>query len=247
MADINLHNRKILIYFLELNSIRLIVETEKIRKASPILIVTIGLINLFYGIYILQSIFNFSFSLLWISIGSVLTSGGIIGLLERRNSLNSRFASFRDLRQFLLFILLALLIIQTTIVAGILSTTIRISNVGVINVGVIKTIGAKAYSDSECTQELSSIDWGTLEPGSTKSFTIYIKNEGNVDVTLNLSTENWNPESASNYITISWNYDGSSIAPGQVLQITLNLRVSNSVSGVDNFSFDIVITAVETG
>jgi len=110
----------------------------------------------------------------------------------------------------------------------------------------MKTIGVKAYLDSGGSQEVSSINWGTLEPGSTKNFTLYIKNEGNVNITLSLSTENWSPSSASNYMSLSWSYNGAVIKPGQIVQVTLSLQVSSSISGVTNFSFDIVITATET-
>ncbi|MHA1665387.1 MAG: hypothetical protein ACTSVW_06100 [Candidatus Njordarchaeales archaeon] len=216
------------------------------KRVSPVLIMALGFTNLLYGVHVFQNFFDFSFSILLISIGGILTSGGIVGLLEGWEYLKRLKISSKSVKYSFLLIILALIIIQTTIVAGILSSSIRISSVGVINVGVVKTVGVKAYLDSECTQEVSSIDWGVLEPGSTKSFTIFIKNEGNVDVTLSLSSENWTPQSASTYITISWDYNGSSIAPNQVIQVNLNLQVSSSVSGIDNFSFDIVITATES-
>jgi len=217
--------------------------TMEIKRVSPALVMALGFTNLLYGIYTFQKFFDFPLFVFLISIGGILTSGGVVGLLKNWEPLRRLRISSKSMKDLFLFITLALIIVQITIATGILNSSIKIGNVGVINV---KTIGVKAYLDSGCTQEVSSIDWGVLEPGSTKSFTIFIKNEGNVDMTLSLSSENWVPQSASTYITISWDYNGSPIAPGQVVQVNLNLQVSSSISGIDNFSFDIVITATES-
>jgi len=49
----------------------------------------------------------------------------------------------------------------------------------VSNAGTVETIGVGVgvYQDSGCTSNLSFIDWGVLEPGSSKNFTCYIRNE----------------------------------------------------------------------
>ena len=107
--------------------------------------------------------------------------------------------------------------------------------------GAVKAIGVMAYSDAGCINGLSSIDWGVLEPGESKNVACYIRNEGNSVVTLSLSTENWNPSDASLYITLSWNGDGQSIDPSEVIEVTFTLAVSASVSDITDFSFDIVI------
>lgn len=57
-----------------------------------------------------------------------------------------------------------------------------------------------------------------------------------------MSTTNWNPSRAAEYITLTWNYSGRSINPGEVLQVTKTLSISNSIEGISNFSFDIVIS-----
>jgi hypothetical protein len=114
------------------------------------------------------------------------------------------------------------------------------------NIGNLKAIGVGVYSNSGCTIPLPSIDWGALEPGGTKTSTIYIKNEGTVRVRLNMTVGNWNPSSASSYITISWNRESYLLDPGQVVQAVLTLSVSSSISGITSFSFDITITGTET-
>lgn len=108
----------------------------------------------------------------------------------------------------------------------------------------IKVVGVSVYSDRSCRNVLTSIDWGVVRPGSSKSITVYVKNTGNVIVTLSLSTENWSPEYASKYILLKWNYMGQRLLPGRVLSLTLTLTTSSEISDIRNFSFDIVITGL---
>ena len=53
----------------------------------------------------------------------------------------------------------------------------------VSSTGSILTIGVGVYSDAECNNPLTSIPWGTLEPGESQNFVCYINNEGNSDST----------------------------------------------------------------
>ncbi len=98
------------------------------------------------------------------------------------------------------------------------------------------------YSDSACTQVISNVVWGTIQVGNSHSQTIYVKNSGDDGVILILSTENWSPVGAMSYLQLSWDYDGGTIVSGEVRGIILTLNVASSVSGVDSFNFDIVIT-----
>jgi len=107
--------------------------------------------------------------------------------------------------------------------------------------GTIETIGVSVYGDAQCSTPLSSIPWGTLEPGSNQNVVCYIKNEGNSPSILSMYPSNWNPSSAENYLTLSWNYNGQSINPDAVVQVTFTLTVSASITGITNFSFDITI------
>ncbi len=107
--------------------------------------------------------------------------------------------------------------------------------------GTIETIGVAAYRDSACTTPMSYVDWGRITPGVQSTNTFYVRNEGNTEFTLSLSATNWNPINAQSYMTLSWNYAGQTISPNQVLQITLTLSVSQSISGIESFYFDIVI------
>jgi len=107
--------------------------------------------------------------------------------------------------------------------------------------GTVNAVGVEIYWDYACTGPVSSINWGELDPGSTKYVTIYVRNERTSPVILSMSTSNWNPSSASSYITLSWNYGGQSINPDEVVQVTFTLSVSASINGITSYSFDITI------
>ena len=96
------------------------------------------------------------------------------------------------------------------------------------------------YGDAACTQVLSSVGWGEIWAGGVKTRVMYVKNSGDDGVSLSLLTENWNPSGASNYLQLSWDYDGSTIVSGEVRQVTLTLTASPSAGGL-SFSFDIVV------
>jgi len=114
------------------------------------------------------------------------------------------------------------------------------------NVGNLQAIGVGVYWDSSCTNAVSSIDWGALEPGANKQFTIYVKNEGSVPVKLSMTVSNWDPSSAASYMTLSWNRDNYVLSAGSVVSAVLTLSVSSSISGVTSFSFDIIISGTQS-
>jgi hypothetical protein len=103
--------------------------------------------------------------------------------------------------------------------------------------------GIEIYQDSGCTTSLSSVSWGTLVPGESQQYPIYVRNEGNTPITLSLDTSDWTPWSASQYLSLSWNYNNQEIGEDQMVPILLTLNVDSDISGIDNFSFEINIVA----
>jgi len=97
------------------------------------------------------------------------------------------------------------------------------------------------YKDTDCTEALTSINWGELSPGESKNFTCYIRNQGNVPVALYMQTENWSSPLAASYIGLSWDCEGAVLAKGAVVSAMFTLHVDSAVQGVDSFAFDIVI------
>jgi hypothetical protein len=125
---------------------------------------------------------------------------------------------------------------------GAVSSLVQTSRT-ISNVGSVKGIGVGIYWNSACTNSTSSINWGLLDPGSNKTVTVYVRNEGNTLATLSKTTGNWNPSTASSYLSLNWDYTGQTLSLNQVLPIKLTLTVSSTISGITNFSFDITITA----
>jgi hypothetical protein len=120
--------------------------------------------------------------------------------------------------------------------AALLSYTARIGGSA-----QIKTVGVGVYSDAAKTIPVSSIDWGMLDPGQSKTVSVYISNNGNVPLNLTMRTENWQPAAAANYISLAWNDNGSQLPAGSVRQIAFTLSVNASITGIQTFTFDSVI------
>jgi len=109
--------------------------------------------------------------------------------------------------------------------------------------GAVKAIGVNVYWDAACTNTVAAIDWSALEAGASARKTVYLQNMGNAAATLFLDTDNWAPPTAAQYLTLLWDYGGQSINPGAVVTAVLTLTAASGVSGITNFSFDIIITA----
>ena len=107
--------------------------------------------------------------------------------------------------------------------------------------GTVKAIGVGVYWDSDCTNQVTTIDFGLIEPGSTKNVAVFIRNEESSPAMLSLETENWNPSNATDYMSLTWDDAGEVIDVDEVVQVTLSLSVSDTIEEITNFSFDIVI------
>jgi hypothetical protein len=119
------------------------------------------------------------------------------------------------------------------------------SQVNVPNSGVFTSANLGVYTTAQCSQNLTSIAWGNVRAGQSYTKTGYIKNKGNLNMTLGLSTSNWNPSALSSVLGVSWNYAGQKLAPGQVLAVTWTLTIPSGVTGYSGFSFDMMITGTE--
>jgi len=115
------------------------------------------------------------------------------------------------------------------------------------NTGTIKAIGVGVYWDNGCTTPVPSINWTIVEPGSNNSRTVYIRNEGSTAANLSMTVpkSSWNPLNASSYMTLKWDYNNQTLNVNQVIPVKFTLSVLDSIAGITNFSFDIIITASE--
>ena len=108
----------------------------------------------------------------------------------------------------------------------------------------MRGIGVGIYCDQGCTNRTLSLDWGQIEPSLNSTVRVYVRNEGESTISLWMATSNWTPNVASNYMTLSWTYSGRILSPHEVIPMDLILNVSPTVSGITDFSVDIVITAI---
>ena len=111
--------------------------------------------------------------------------------------------------------------------------------------GSVETINVGVYWDGECSSNVSFIDWGEIGPGSVKDVSLFIRNEGTIAERLFLSTDYWSPSNASEFMTLTWDYNGQTIDPFEIVLVTLTLQVSSEVAEISSFSFDIIIGATD--
>jgi hypothetical protein len=140
-----------------------------------------------------------------------------------------------------LLVVISLILLTSNIISSQLFFSTRI-----VNQGKVRVIDVSVYWDSNCTNVVSTINWGVLTPGSAKNVTMFIRNEGNEVINLFLSTENWNPQNASRSMTLEWNYSGKTLKPHETVQLTLSLLVASNITGIKSFSFNIIIGAASS-
>jgi len=168
----------------------------------------------------------------------------------------SKFSNIVQLRHHVNYIgllILTISIVGAVSVTGFLQSTESISSSGIL----IQTISPPpplpepptppepkieidVYLDSECTTRLTEVEWGQIEAGSMVERVMYINNSGEVGVFLSLLTDNWNPASAAEHITLTWDYDGNPIDPKGILEVTLKIEVGASIPITGGFIFDII-------
>jgi hypothetical protein len=134
------------------------------------------------------------------------------------------------------FVVVAVVLLMTSALA------ILTSNKSISNSGEIKGVNVNVYQDSACTISLSSWNWSLLEPGSSTLKTMYVKNEGNAPMTLNMTTNTWIPSNTPTYVTVTWNRENAVVNPGNNVQANVTLTVSPSITGITTFTFTLVIT-----
>jgi hypothetical protein len=135
-----------------------------------------------------------------------------------------------------LIVVVILAVASGLVVSGLLTVSKTLTSTG-----SVKAINVEVYWDLACTQVVSAIDWGTPAPGDSVSRTVYVKNSGSAPMNVSLSASGWVPVEAGNYLTLSWDREGVEVAADGVVQALITMDVSGSITGITDFSFDIVI------
>jgi hypothetical protein len=115
-------------------------------------------------------------------------------------------------------------------------------SVSISGFGTIRTINLKIYKDLALTQEITSVDWGTINPGGSSVSTWFVKSTSSVPINLTMITSGWSPPIAESFMTCTWNCTGVTLQPEVILRTDVTLRVSQNITGVTNFSFTMTVT-----
>lgn len=149
---------------------------------------------------------------------------------------------------FLILIVALASVALTTTISIMLSKT---SNFTLPSLGTVKTIGVEVYWDQNLENKTETINWDEVWVGSSKNVTVYIRSISNYQIILNLNATDWNPTDVSDYMNLSWDYNGTLLNPGETIPVMLTLSIPSSYSfvnylidnDVQNFNVDIHIIA----
>lgn len=139
-------------------------------------------------------------------------------------------------------VFLAILLANTSYVAYVEVATegsFRITADGIVGSGLL---GLGVSHDIFGNQRVEHVDWGLVEPGDTVNVTIFIRNTNLKSVFVDLSTDTWVPEGADTFLSASWDFGEEPLGVGKIRETLLILTVSPDVTGISEFSFDIVFT-----
>jgi len=162
------------------------------------------------------------------------------------------------------------LLVLAVVAITILLTTIisiwsnKVTNLKLPSLGTLMTLGVEAYWDVNLTDKIDQdekINWGTLWLGSSNNVTVYLLSISTDKTALTLTKANLKfydtsevaiqpYNNISTYMNLSWDYNGSIVEPGDVIQVTLTLSAYYSKDfanyliekDIKSFSFDIHIT-----
>jgi hypothetical protein len=109
------------------------------------------------------------------------------------------------------------------VVAVVILTSAHLETSGTI---VTNNPNLTIFADAACTKQISTVQWGTLQPSGSATVALFIKNSGNMPLTLTLTENNWSPATAQNYLTLSWNQENTKIQPGASQTVTITINVN---------------------
>jgi hypothetical protein len=155
-------------------------------------------------------------------------------------------------------VLVALVAVVSVAVTSLVSMMLSHSDneIYLPSLGTIKTIEVETYWDPNGENRRENLTWNEiqiqkLEGDEAKmnqvNTTVYVKSVSNFRVTLNMSLTDWNPAEISDYLTISWDYNGAILNPGEIIPVTMTLSASSSDAFINYLveneitRFDVVI------
>jgi len=141
-------------------------------------------------------------------------------------------------------IILFVALISSAVTAGTLYTLTREAKIIIVSQEESSSSNStyllKTYSDPNCTQEITSFDLGSHSPGESFTYTIYIKNLGEVTVNLTISSDQPGIFAAKGYV----DYCNGTLDPGEVGRFDLYFNIMSDAEP-GTYTFNIYIHVVE--
>ncbi len=190
---------------------------------------------------------------------------------ERNDKRGASAKLVAQLRSFCRFLkhsyktVILLVIVAVVSVAGSALVAIMLSDSGsevyLPSVGTIKTIGVETYLDQNGESKIEALSWDeikieklewdeiTMDPVQT---TVYVKSVSNFRVTMDIFLTDWSPAEISDYLTLSWDYEGAEMDPGEIIPVNLTLSAPSTDAFIDYIlendiqSFEVSIHFVAT-
>ena len=133
----------------------------------------------------------------------------------------------RSRRIVLLIIIVAALTITSNVLIAVWLS--RSYGLAVPSVGTIYVTNVEAFGgDIKLVNGVPSIDWGDVEIGDSRKVSFYLRSTSNVPTRLALSAASWSPEGMKNYMTLSWNYNGTQLLPKEEILVNLTLSAADT-------------------
>jgi len=110
--------------------------------------------------------------------------------------------------------------------------------------GNLVMLDVEVWWDSNATNPVEHIDWGEYIVGRnmTRAVNVFVTNPGDVDITLRLETENYEPLALENCSRCFWNIEGLVLRNGTGLALPtlmfFEIFANNTYRG--DFAFDII-------
>jgi hypothetical protein len=141
-----------------------------------------------------------------------------------------------EIKQAIFLIPIVLILLMCVLVVTVMISTSNISREFIASQGTIQTV--------DIWVNASSVYWGILEPNQTVSKPILLNNTSlGKPVTLVLTSSNYIPANASNYMTLSWNYDNTTMQVNESRILILSLWIHPDIKDIESFSFEMLIIA----
>jgi len=166
--------------------------------------------------------------------GSKKTRNPSEKIAAKRNSFYCRLkASYKTL------VLIAIVAVISIVSTSLISIMLSHSDDGIYlpSLGTIKTVDVETYWDPNGENRRENLTWNEIKIEKLEwdeikmnpvNTTLYVKSVSNFRITLNMFLTDWNPVEISDYLTISWDYNGTILNPGEIIPVTMTLSASSS-------------------